>query len=376
MYVFIFYSVIGIALLIYYAATLYKSYKSVSLQRIKNSELRASSPLIEKTKVSIIIPVRNEEATIETCIKSILASQYQADFYQVIVVDDHSTDSTAEIVKKIKSVKYILNDGAGKKQAIAHAIAVAEHDLVLCTDGDTLVGNQWIWHHVLSSRDHSFSTGIVKYNADKTTLGALQIHDNSATMCLTAYGINNHRWHVANGANMSFAKSFYTSTGGHLENQHIPSGDDVFLVKKAQELNAAIGFIDDLDAAVSTQAESTWRSFWQQRQRWSSKTMIVNDTNLVFFQGVTFIISLFIVVGLMLGWMISPSFILGVVVLFIIKLIVDFLFLSSVHRWLGYSGFFNGFVWVSFVYLCYVVLIGVYALFPKRYTWKGRDVLS
>ena len=50
------------------------------------------------TFISVIIPARNESRNIRACIGSILAQEYPRELYEVIVVDDHSTDNTAEIV--------------------------------------------------------------------------------------------------------------------------------------------------------------------------------------------------------------------------------------------------------------------------------------
>ena len=55
------------------------------------------------TKLSIIIPARNEAANIENCINSILANNYPTHLLEIIVVDDHSEDETASLVKKYES---------------------------------------------------------------------------------------------------------------------------------------------------------------------------------------------------------------------------------------------------------------------------------
>ena len=52
------------------------------------------------TFLSIIIPARNEEQHIENCLHSILQNNYPTHLLEIIVVDDHSEDDTANIVKK------------------------------------------------------------------------------------------------------------------------------------------------------------------------------------------------------------------------------------------------------------------------------------
>src|SRR6185369_6374885 len=56
-------------------------------------------PLEVNIKVSVIIPARNEENNIGNCLRSILDQSYSLSLFEIIVVDDHSTDRTAEIVR-------------------------------------------------------------------------------------------------------------------------------------------------------------------------------------------------------------------------------------------------------------------------------------
>ncbi|MEO6220680.1 MAG: glycosyltransferase, partial [Ginsengibacter sp.] len=55
------------------------------------------------TNISIIIPARNEEKNIYDCLQSIVSQTYPKQLFEVIVIDDHSTDFTAEIVQSFKN---------------------------------------------------------------------------------------------------------------------------------------------------------------------------------------------------------------------------------------------------------------------------------
>ena len=54
----------------------------------------------DRPTISIIIPARNEAENIQHCLDSICNQSYPKHLYEIIVVDDHSTDNTAAIVKK------------------------------------------------------------------------------------------------------------------------------------------------------------------------------------------------------------------------------------------------------------------------------------
>src|ERR1700761_1498125 len=91
--------------------------------------------------VSIIVPARNEEASLSDCLTSLVAQQVLA--FEIIVVDDHSTDRTSEIassfsgsgVKLIKAAA--LPDGwTGKNNAVAAGAKIARGEWLLFTDAD------------------------------------------------------------------------------------------------------------------------------------------------------------------------------------------------------------------------------------------------
>ncbi len=93
-------------------------------------------------KVSIIIPVYNEEKYIKNCLDSLMKQEEKPD--EIIVVDNNCTDKTISIVKKFKDVKIIQE----KKQGIAHArnagFNAANSDILARCDADTILPPDWI----------------------------------------------------------------------------------------------------------------------------------------------------------------------------------------------------------------------------------------
>jgi chlorobactene glucosyltransferase len=101
-------------------------------------------PPVEGSPVSVIIPARNEAETIETVVRSILASQYRP--FELLVVDDRSTDETAATVERIAAAdpRVRLVRGAplpagwyGKPWACEQGFRAAREELLLFTDADT-----------------------------------------------------------------------------------------------------------------------------------------------------------------------------------------------------------------------------------------------
>src|SRR5438874_10367689 len=109
---------------------------------VPRPRLRDYEPLSSGPLVSVIIPARNEARNIERCVRSVLATDYKP--IEVIVVDDRSTDGTAELVEPATGERLRLVRGAelpsgwfGKQWAIVQGYRVARGELLLFADADT-----------------------------------------------------------------------------------------------------------------------------------------------------------------------------------------------------------------------------------------------
>lgn len=100
----------------------------------------------ESPKVSIIIPVYNGEETLRQCLKSVLNQPYKN--YEVIVVNNNSTDRTKDIIKefqkKDKKVKYVFEKYRSRGAAMNAGIKVAKGVIIAITGADCIVPQDWI----------------------------------------------------------------------------------------------------------------------------------------------------------------------------------------------------------------------------------------
>ncbi len=93
-------------------------------------------------QASIIIPAYNAANRIPACLEALLA-QKTAYNYEIIVVDDGSTDNTAEIVKQYDRVRLITQANAGPASARNHGVKVAAGAIVLFIDDDCIAAPDW-----------------------------------------------------------------------------------------------------------------------------------------------------------------------------------------------------------------------------------------
>ena len=99
------------------------------------------------TFVSVVVACRNEQKNLPALLNSIAHQNYPEYLFEVIIVDDNSADKTFEIAEGFTGSSNILtlfNRGKGKKQALRTGITAAKGNLVVTTDADCSMGENWI----------------------------------------------------------------------------------------------------------------------------------------------------------------------------------------------------------------------------------------
>jgi cellulose synthase/poly-beta-1,6-N-acetylglucosamine synthase-like glycosyltransferase len=121
---------------------LIKGWRSIKHPQIKLSGFT--------TRVTVMIAARNEEDKIHLTIEDILRQDYPKHLTEIIIVDDHSTDRTSEIISSYsnRGVKLLqLSEdkplNSYKKKAIAEAIKLSTGELMVATDADCRMGRKW-----------------------------------------------------------------------------------------------------------------------------------------------------------------------------------------------------------------------------------------
>ena len=104
-------------------------------------------------RVSVLVPARNEEANISNCVRSLLAQDYPD--FEVVVLNDGSTDRTGEILAELAGARLRVLEGAdlpegwlGKNWACHQLAEAADGEIILFTDADTRHGPQSVRHGV------------------------------------------------------------------------------------------------------------------------------------------------------------------------------------------------------------------------------------
>ncbi len=109
--------------------------------------------------VSVVIPAYNAEKTINKCLDSIM-NQDCTEEYDVIVVDDGSTDSTPQIVLRFDNIRLIRQENAGPASARNKGAAEAKGEIILFTDSDCFPTENWISEMVNPFKNNNEVVGV------------------------------------------------------------------------------------------------------------------------------------------------------------------------------------------------------------------------
>ena len=328
---------------------------------------------------SIIIAARNESENIIQCIQSILDNEIPENLYEIIIIDDHSTDDMLTIVQNFQNdnIRIIKQkEGVyGKKAALTLGISLAKFPIIICTDADSSVGKNWIETHTLAYQDHivKFNTGIVLPEMNETILSKFQWLDFAATMAITANGIYRQSYFLANGANLSYQKHTFDQVKGFENNENLASGDDVFLANKiAAQYPESVSFLKSKNAIVHTKAEPNWSSFFAQRKRWATKSMQSGNSKVIHIQSFVFFFSVVLMVGLILSITAFHQALPAVLLALTLKMLTDYLFIDQLAIYFDNKKVMRSFIPCFFIYFGHIIISGYFALFPSDYSWKER----
>lgn len=241
--------------------------------------------------VSVIVCARNESLNLEAYLPILLEQDYPE--YEVIVVNDRSTDDTEDTLKLL-GYKYphlkttFIPDRArfidSKKMAVTLGIKSASNDLLLFTDADCYPrSKKWLQ---LMARNFTDQTQIVLgYGAYTYKKGFLNFLIRFDTLTIGIWYLNmalGRRAYMGVGRNMGYRQGFFLQTSGFTKHLNLQSGDDdLFINENSQKGNTRIE-IDAQSVTLSTPKESF--DLWLQQKsrhlstsnyyRWSNKLFI------------------------------------------------------------------------------------------------------
>lgn len=340
----------------------------------------------QSTRISVIVAARNEEKNIENLLEDLNRQDYPAGNFEVIVINDFSTDMTAALVNRfIQKARYrlvLLNlpeeykVAANKKRAIQTGIGHSSGDLIVTTDGDCRVKEKW-----LSSFEYFYSLYRCKMVAGPVTFSSGNIFQQMQTIefaSLIGSGAATLQMGLptmCNGANLAYEKKAFYEVNGFEGNESVPSGDDEFLMHKMHRTYPGkVMFIKSPDSVVLTEAKENLADFVQQRKRWSGKWKYYEADRI---RGLAFFIFIYHLAMILTLAMVTAGHYSGALFLeqILIKGLIEFVFLKRVLAFFNRKIQIIPFILLEIIYPLYVVFFA-FASLSGKYTWKARRLTN
>ena len=248
------------------------------IKNINPANFSKTSPLF----LSIIIAVKNEEKNLNMLIDSLNKQSLSKDFFEIIIINDDSEDNTYDIlndnIDKISNLQFynsnkIPDNWDRKMWALSQGIELAKGDVILHTDGDCIVDEQWA--EKILERFVNPNIGVV---ISKTPLiggnlwGKILEIENYAQDTFGALGVGHNLLFTCNGRSLAYRKKYFDDVGGFDEISSIVGGDDDLLVHKIiNKKHCKISYVAEDLTAVYSKCPQNINEFVKQRLRYASK---------------------------------------------------------------------------------------------------------
>jgi poly-beta-1,6-N-acetyl-D-glucosamine synthase len=233
------------------------------------------APQLKKYPISVIICARNEAENLRKNLPSILGQKHEN--FEVIVVDDCSTDHTGEVLgeylKKYKKLRTttITPDRKfthGKKLAITVGIKAAKNEWLVFTDADCFAGSDQ-WLNRLQENFTDKTELVLAYGGYTSSKGLLNKYIRYDTIIIAiqyfSYAIAGFPY-MGVGRNLAYRKSLFFKNKGFASHYNLLSGDDdLFVNETANKLNTSVEFHHE--SYTQSEPKHSWKQWSNQKKR-------------------------------------------------------------------------------------------------------------
>lgn len=335
---------------------------------------RKLQPFPEMTdlSISVIICARNEADRLTPLLTSLTQLDYPVERYEVLLIDDDSTDETPELLRsyashfpnwRVLQHQKRPDEPQGKKGALTMGVAQAQGEIILVTDADCRVPPDW-----LKSMAGGFAPevgmvlGFAIVDSGATLFQQLQQFGCVCEATVAAVSAYYRRPTHSNGQNLAFRKAVFVAVGGYADGAQLSSGDDFFL-SKAIQTKSKWRFAFNISPAsyVRTLPEKFDRSYLHQQLRRNGKAF--------YLPPVHFILASWIFcfhIGLLVALVAAPGLFLFLTAL---KFLSEWIAFRAGARLFGQTHLLRSFPLFWLLYPVQIIGFAILGSFQK-YEWK------
>ena len=331
-------------------------------------------------KVTVLIAARNEANNIEGCLSAIVNQSYPKDKLEIIVIDDHSEDETWQLITDAKWSSHgiaisslQLKEKQGKKAAIATGVKQAAGEIIVTTDADCRMGEEWLVS-LISYFDEK--TGLVSGPVQMTDCNSwferMQALEFMGLITVGGASIQAGLPNMCNGANLAYRKEAWEAAGGFDGIDHIASGDDELLMHRIHAAGKwEVKFAKSQAAIVYTPPARSLNEFKQQRIRWVSKSAQYEQKRITLTLTLSYLAMILFPVLLIHGFWSFESWI-WLLACFPLKGLAEYAVLWSAGGFFQNRSLLKYLLPEQVLHVIYILWVGV-AGNVQKYSWKGRS---
>lgn len=333
-------------------------------------------------KVSVLIAARNEQNNIEKLLQSLYNQSFPKELFEVIIVDDHSTDDTDKVINnfinnnKDINIQLLEADKVGKKHAISQALHTAVNELIIVTDADCILNSLWIENIVGFYQENNCKMILapVLLSPAENLFEKMQVLEHLSLIGSTAGSASIGFPVMCNGANMAYERKAALEVEKYRKDFNIPSGDDMFLLEHFVKYygHKNVKFLLSKSAVVKTKTCKTIKDFFRQRRRWVSKTKSYTSWKVI----VTALVVLFFnlsIISLLVSAFFVPALWSIYVLLTLLKFLIDFPLLKNITNFMNQGRLLRWALPLEFLYPFYVVFTALSGtVFTKLKSENGK----
>lgn len=324
--------------------------------------------------VSVIICTKNDLINLKKNLVVVLEQKHPV--FEVILMDDHSTDGTFQFVKglqkKYKHLKYYkasdsIKNVPGKKWALVEAVSKAAYKNLLLTDADCRPSSL-SWIEIMSSHFTSKNRivlGIGQYVPSGNWYDNLIQYETMFTaLTYLGFALKNSAY-MGVGRNLAYSKEIFKPE--YFANDNLASGDDDLLIQRAMKTNNTTICIDT-KAQTFSESPSTYKNWISQKQRHFSTAFLYKPI-------------VKIKLGLLKLSFYTPNFIILlllaqnyhaalVISITVIRWFFWLLIFSRLKEKLGFTHRIYLLPWYEFYFCLFDIWIATINLKKKKINWK------
>ncbi len=340
-----------------------------------------------KVTVSVVVCARNEYLNLQKLLPGLLAQEF--DQFEVIVVDDRSTDASAEWLYRQSALNNQLRvvrvhktptGWNAKKHALVQGIKQAKHEVILLTDADCEVQSPYWIQQMVEPFQSATIAIVLGFSPYRKTKGNLNRFIQFETFFTAIQYLSFTLWgkaYMGVGRNLAYRKELFQN-GKILEKyKSVTGGDDDLLINElATSSNTTICI--DPDAHVQSIPKTSWKDWYQQKIRHLSVGKYYKSTHHFLLGGFFFTQT---IVWFTLGlasiydfYSADQLIFKGIIFLFSLRMLV----LLSVYKVIIRNLRIEINPWripqLEFLYIFYIFIIGTLAISRKKLGWKENQI--